>query len=134
MSYRLHPAVSSDLGLEPALESYLHGLRRYTGLEIAFRMIGFEQRLDPEIESAPVSDISRDYHKRAKALRGGTFQALHHQRPNIIFRGEDDGVGFDMSKSFRQGLALWHERTNCHECTFAARQWEGERRSVSKYP
>ncbi len=107
MSYRLHPAVLSDLGLEPALESYLHGLRRYSGLEIAFRMIGFEQRLDPEIETV-LYRISQEIITNALKHSGAELFRLSIIKgyPNIIFVAEDDGVGFDMSKSFRQGLGL----------------------------
>jgi PAS domain S-box-containing protein len=42
MSHRLHPAVLSDLGLEPALESYLSDISRYSRLDIDFRMVGLK--------------------------------------------------------------------------------------------
>jgi PAS domain S-box-containing protein len=107
MSYRLHPAVLSDLGLEPALETYLHGIRRYSGMEMDFRMIGFEERLDPEIETV-LYRISQEIvtnalrHSGAERFRLSIIKGY----PNIIFVAEDDGVGFDPSKPFNQGLGL----------------------------
>ena len=107
MSYRLHPAVLSDLGLEPALESYLHSVRRYSGLEIDFRMIGFEQRLDPEIETV-LYRVSQEIITNALKHSGAELFRLSIIKgyPNIIYVAEDDGVGFDMSKSHGQGLGL----------------------------
>ncbi len=107
MSYRLHPAVLSDLGLEPALESYLHGIKRYSGLEIDFRMIGFEQRMDPEIETV-LYRVSQEIITNALKHSGAELFRLSIIKgyPNIIYVAEDDGVGFDMSKSYGQGLGL----------------------------
>lgn len=107
MSHRLHPAVLSDLGLEPALEAYLQSIGRYSGMEIDFRMIGFENRLKPEIETIlyrisqeVITNVLR--HSGAELFRLSIIKGF----PNIIFVAEDDGMGFDMSKSFMQGLGL----------------------------
>lgn len=107
MSHRLHPAVLSDLGLEPALESYLHGIRRYNGIEIDFRMIGFENRLKPEIETI-LYRISQEVITNALKHSGAELFRLSIIKgfPNIIFVAEDDGIGFDASKSCMQGLGL----------------------------
>ena len=117
MSYRLHPAVLSDLGLEPALESYLHGLRRYRRPGNCLQNDWIRAAPGPGDRDRPVSDISRDYHKRAKALRGGTFQALHHQRipqHHICGRGRRGWIRHVQIVQTGVGITR-HERTNCHD-------------------
>jgi len=109
MSHRLHPAVLSDLGLEPALESFLSDISKYSGLKIDFRMVGFEKRLDAETETV--------IYRIAKEVVTNTLkhsQAVHFKLsivksyPHIIFLAEDDGIGFDTSKldNYRDALGL----------------------------
>lgn len=109
MSYSLHPALLSDLGLEPALESYLSSVSKHSGLEIDFKMVGFEERVDPAIETV-LYRLSQEAltntlkHSRAKHFRLSIIKGY----PQIIFLAEDDGIGF-VSSEFdqpRQGLGL----------------------------
>ncbi|HDZ90466.1 MAG TPA: sensor histidine kinase, partial [Deltaproteobacteria bacterium] len=109
MSYSLHPALLTDLGLEPALESYLSSVSRSTGLDIDFRMVGFEDRVDPGIETV-LYRLSQEAltntlrHARAEHFRLSIIKGF----PKIIFLAEDDGVGF-VTGQFdqpRHGLGL----------------------------
>jgi len=107
ISYSLHPALLSDLGLEPALESYLSGISKYSRLEIDFRMVGFEERLDPEIETV-MYRISQEAltntlkHSQAKNFKLSIIKSY----PHIIFLAEDDGSGFDSSEISEHKNAL----------------------------
>jgi PAS domain S-box-containing protein len=129
MSHKLHPAVLSDLGLEPALESCLHGIRRYSGMEIDFRMIGFGERLSPEIETV-LFRISQEIVRNALKHSGAEFFRLSIIKgyPNIIFLAEDDGVGFNPSESCRHGLGLLgvRERVAMIGGTFSIRSSVGK--------
>lgn len=116
ISHRLHPALLSDLGLEPALDSYLAHICRHTDLQIDFRMVGFGGRLDPEIETI-LYRLSQEAltntlrHADAKHFKLSLIKGY----PYIIFLAEDDGVGFDFGE-FQQnhdhalGLLSMRER------------------------
>jgi PAS domain S-box-containing protein len=96
MSYRLHPALLTDLGLEPALDSYLRSIGRRTSLHIDFKMVGFEGRLAPEIETALYRLTQEVVTNTLKHARASCFRlSIVKGYPHIIFSAEDDGVGFD---------------------------------------
>jgi PAS domain S-box-containing protein len=96
LSYKLHPPLLSDLGLEPALDSYLTRISKHSGLNIDFKMVGFAERLDLEIETV-LYRLSQEAltntlkHARAKHFRLSIIKSY----PHIIFAAEDDGMGFD---------------------------------------
>ncbi|MGC8492086.1 MAG: PAS domain S-box protein, partial [Syntrophobacteraceae bacterium] len=85
ISHRLHPAILSELGLEPALESCFERISRYTPLEIDFRMVGFQNRMDPRIETI-LYRISQEAinntikHSQAKHFKLSIIKSY----PNII--------------------------------------------------
>jgi len=96
LSSRLHPTLLSDLGLEPALDLYFKEVRRHSGLDIEFHMVGFDDRLEGDTENV-LYRFSQEAltntlkHSMAKHFRLSIIKSY----PNIIFRAEDDGVGFD---------------------------------------
>ncbi|MFQ5483816.1 MAG: PAS domain S-box protein [Desulfobacterales bacterium] len=109
ISYRLHPALLSDLGLEPALDAYLKNILKHSELKADFKMVGFEERVDPEIESV-LYRLSQEVltntlkHANAKQFKLSIIKSY----PDIIFLAEDDGVGFDSSnfKEHKQAMGL----------------------------
>ena len=88
LSYQLHPPLLSDLGLEPALDSYLTRIANHSGLKIDFKMVGFEERFDLEVETV-LYRLSQEAltntlkHARAKHFRLSIIKSY----PHIIFRG-----------------------------------------------
>ncbi len=109
MSHRLHPAVLSDLGLEPALESYLSDISKYSILKIDFRMVGFEKRLDADTETVIYRIAKEVVTNTLKHSEAENFKlSIVKSYPHIIFLAEDDGVGFDPGKvdNRRDGLGL----------------------------
>ncbi len=131
LSHRLHPAILSDLGLEPALESYLSDIARYGGLEIDFRMVGFEKRIDTETETV-LYRLAKEVvtntlkHSGAKHFKLSIVKSY----PHIIFIAEDDGIGFDTSKldyhSNALGLLGMRERVSLMEGSFSIRSSRDE--------
>jgi len=109
ISYRLHPAILSDLGLEPALDAYLTDISRHSELKVDFKMVGFEDRVDQVIESM-LYRITQEAltntlkHAEAKHCKLSIIKSF----PQIIFLAEDDGVGFDSSdfNGHKQALGL----------------------------
>jgi signal transduction histidine kinase len=107
ISYRLHPALLSDLGLEPALESYLSTISKHSMLNVDFRMVGFEGRVDQETEIV-LYRLSQEAltntlkHSRAKHFKLSIIKGY----PQIIFLAEDDGIGFDSGEFDKPKHAL----------------------------
>jgi PAS domain S-box-containing protein len=129
ISYSLHPAILSDLGLEPALDSYVANLSRHRGIEIDFKMIGFEKRLDPDMETI-LYRLSQEAltnslkHARAKHIKLSLIKSY----PRIIFVAEDDGVGFERPTRSSQSLGLlgMRERASMLGGNFSIRSNPGQ--------
>ena len=107
LSYRLHPAILSDLGLEPALDTYLTDIAKHSGLKVDFKMVGFEERVDPEIESVLYRISQEALTNTVKHADAGRFKlSIIKSFPQIIFVAEDDGKGFEPGEFSGQKQAL----------------------------
>lgn len=96
ISHRLHPVLLSDIGLEPALDAYFTRFARHVGLEIDFRVIGFESRPPPEVETTLYRLAQEAFNNTLKHSGAKRFRLLIVKSyPHIIFLAEDDGFGFD---------------------------------------
>jgi len=131
LSYRLHPTLLSDLGLEPALNLYFKEVSNHSGLEIDFRLVGFDHRLDPEIETvfyrfSQEALTNTLKHSGAEHFRLSIIKSF----PRIIFAAEDDGKGFDGHIKERDqrslGLLGMRERASLLGGTFHLRSNPGE--------
>jgi PAS domain S-box-containing protein len=117
LSYTLHPALLSDMGLEPALDSYLTGIAKHSEMEIDFKMVGFKKRLNPEIETVLYRLSQEALTNTLKHAGAKHFKlSIVKSYPNIIFAAQDDGVGFDASDFDRHkdtlGLLSMRERAS----------------------
>ena len=131
LSYTLHPVLLSDLGLEPALDSYMTGIAKYTEMSIEFKMVGFEKRLNPEIETV-LYRLSQEAltntlkHSGAKHFNLSIIKSY----PHIIFAAKDDGVGFDSSEFIKHkdtlGLLSMRERASMLGGSFSLRASKGK--------
>jgi PAS domain S-box-containing protein len=107
ISYRLHPALLTDLGLEPALDAYLAHISKHCDLDFHFRMVGFENRIDPDLETLLYRLSQEALTNTLKHARAKTFHlSIIRSYPNIIFVAEDDGIGFDVSRLDQHQHAL----------------------------
>jgi signal transduction histidine kinase len=107
ISHRLHPALLNDLGLEPALESCLARISKYSQIEIDFKMVGFEGRLDPQTETLLYRISQEAVNNTLKHSHATHFRlSIIKSYPNIIFLAEDNGIGFDQEQFERDGQAL----------------------------
>lgn len=96
LSYSLHPTLLSDLGLEPALNLYMEEVGNRSAFDVEFRMVGFDQRLDPDTETVLYRFSQETLTNALKHSGGSHFRlSIIKSYPKIIFLAEDDGVGFD---------------------------------------
>jgi PAS domain S-box-containing protein len=99
LSHRLHPALLSDLGLEPALDAYLKNISERSGLAIEFKMMGFGKRVNLDIESVLYRLAQEALTNTLKHACASRFKlSIIKSYPNIIFLVQDDGIGFDAEK------------------------------------
>jgi PAS domain S-box-containing protein len=96
LSYHLHPTLLVDLGLEPALDLYFKEIGNHSSLDIEFNMIGFDQRLAPDMETAFYRFSQEALTNVLKHSGAEKFVlSIIKSYPRIIFQAEDDGIGFD---------------------------------------
>jgi PAS domain S-box-containing protein len=131
LSFHLHPTLLSDLGLEPALALYMKEIKLNSDLDIEFDMVGFDQRLGMETETAFYRFSQEALTNTLKHATAEKFRlSIIKSYPKIIFLAEDDGVGFDtkiIGKDKRSlGLLGMRERTSLLGGTFQLRSKPGK--------
>ncbi len=131
LSYHLHPTLLSDLGLEPALDLYFKEIKNHTGHNIEFSMVGFDRRLDVDMETVFYRFSQEALTNTLKHSGADNFRlSIIKSYPKIIFRAEDDGIGFDTqiigSDKRNLGLLGMRERTSLLGGTFQLRSKPGE--------
>jgi PAS domain S-box-containing protein len=99
LSHRLHPALLSDLGLEPAIDAYLSHISKHSNLRIDFKMMGFRERVDLDIESVLYRLAQEALTNTLKHASATWFKlSIIKSYPNIIFLVQDNGIGFEPEK------------------------------------
>jgi PAS domain S-box-containing protein len=131
LSYRLHPPLLSDLGLEPALDAYLTRISKHSELNIEFKMVGFEERLDRETETVLYRLSQEALTNTLKHANAENFRlSIIKSYPHIIFAAEDDGSGFDCDEVIRNnntlGLLSMRERASMLGGEFSLRSSKGK--------
>ena len=131
LSYRLHPTLLIDLGLEPALKLYFKEILDHSNLDIHFNMIGFDKRMDKDLETALYRFSQEALTNTLKHSGAETFNCkIIKSYPNLIFTAEDDGIGFDEKVENQDkrslGLIGMRERTLLLGGTFQLKGRPGE--------
>ena len=131
LSYHLHPTLLSDLGLEPALDLYFKEIKSHTGHNIEFSMVGFDRRLDVDMETVFYRFSQEALTNALKHSGSDNFRlSIIKSYPKIIFRAADNGVGFDTqiigADKRNLGLLGMRERTSLLGGTFRLRSKPGE--------
>ena len=100
LSLDLRPAMLDDLGLVPALRSYVGRYTRRTGMEVAFEAVGMEEQLSPEMDTAlyrivqeALTNVAR--HAQARSIR----LRLECKASTVAVLVQDDGRGFDVEQT-----------------------------------
>lgn len=131
LSYRLHPTLLIDLGLELALKLYFEEIEKHSIMDINFQMVGFDQRLDAELETL-LYRFSQEVLTNTLKHSGAEMFSLSiiKSYPRIIFLAEDNGVGFQTDTIYKDrfnlGLLGMRERVNLNNGIFQLRSIPGE--------
>ena len=130
LSYHLHPTLLVDLGLEPALNLYFKEIQNHSSLDIEFNMVGFNHRLNPDMETVFYRFSQETLNNALKHSGAEVFQlSIIRSYPRIIFLAEDDGIGFDtqvVGKDKRSlGLLGMRERASLLGGSFQLRSKPG---------
>ncbi len=131
ISHLLHPALLTDLGLEPALDSYLNQIARQSSLNIDFKMVGFSGRVNHDIETVLYRFSQEALSNTIKYAKASFFKlSIIRGYPSIIFIAEDDGIGFDQNENNSErpslGLLSMRERTAIRGGKFSLRTEKGK--------
>jgi PAS domain S-box-containing protein len=101
----LMPASLDHLGLEGALYQHIASFREQTGLDVTFKVEGFESmRLAPDLETALyrfVQEALTNGARHAGARHVWVF--LRRESSLVRITVQDDGVGFDAEAALRRG-------------------------------
>jgi signal transduction histidine kinase len=131
LAYNLHPTLLSDLGLEPALDLYFKEIKNHTDHNIEFSMVGFDRRLDVDMETVFYRFSQEALTNALKHSGSDNFRlSIIKSYPKIIFRAADDVIGFDPqifgTDKRNLGLLGMRERTSLLGGTFQLRSKPGE--------
>jgi signal transduction histidine kinase len=131
LAYHLHPTLLTDLGLEPALKLYFKDIETHSNLNIEFQMIGFNSRLEKDLETSLYRFSQEGLTNTLKHSGAEIFKLkIIKSFPKIIFIAEDDGIGFDDKKAIidkrSMGLLGMRERANLLGGTFQIKGRSGQ--------
>jgi len=131
LAYHLHPTLLTDLGLEPALKLYFKDIEKHSGIKIEFHMVGFDGRLEKELETSLYRFSQETMTNTLKHSQAEIFKLkIIKSFPKLIFIAEDDGIGFDENDTCKDkrslGLLGMRERAQHLGGTFLVRGRPGQ--------
>lgn len=116
--FDLRPMALDDLGLLPALRTYLKDFQAKTSIETELVLFGQERRLDSVYEVAIFRLVQEALHNVSKHARAArVWIKADLSKPDLLLlQVRDDGVGFDPSQvrtSADSGFGLTGMRERC---------------------
>jgi signal transduction histidine kinase len=93
----LRPSILDDIGLVPAVEKYLNGMRKEDGCHVTFKVKGKIPRLSSEIETTVyriVQEALLNVRKHARATE--LKVTLGSKGKRLVVEVADNGCGFDV--------------------------------------
>jgi signal transduction histidine kinase len=111
LSHTLHPVVLHELGLEGAVDSWLPGFKRQSGLEIRYEKSGDSRPLSHEISTHLYRVIQEALNNVSKHAKAKTAALRLRFLPDaVILEVQDEGVGFDKTDKHGLGMVSMRER------------------------
>ena len=113
LSQALHPVILDEIGFEGAVDHYLPGFRKQTGIAVTYEKSGDARELDRAVAihlyrvmQEALNNVARHSHSKEAAVR------LYYQPDSVVLEVEDYGVGFGHSQSRGMGLVSMRERAD----------------------
>ena len=104
LSHALHPVILDEIGFEGALDQYLPGFQKQTGIEVHYEKSGAGRELDRgvaihlyRVMQEALNNIAKHSQSKRAAVR------LRYLPESVVLEVEDDGVGFGSSHGVRHG-------------------------------
>ena len=130
----LRPSALDDLGLVPALQSFVAERLEEAGVTLHWDATGLRRRLPPEMETALFRIVQEAVNNVIRHAEAETVMIqLREEDARVIAEVEDDGIGFDIARVTRQrageaglGLLGMRERASLFGGTMEAESAPGE--------
>jgi len=112
LSQALHPMVLDDAGLEGALDLYLAGFEKQTGIEVRYEKDGESRAVDRDVAIHVYRVLQEALNNVAKHSKSAEAEVrLRFHAEAMVLEVEDHGVGFGQEKEGRgMGLTSMRER------------------------
>jgi signal transduction histidine kinase len=111
LSRALHPIVLDEAGLESALDAYLPGWERQTGISIRYEREGASREIDRgvaihlyRIVQEALANVAHHSHSKTATVR------LRFLEKILVLEIEDPGVGFGSQEKQGMGMVSMRER------------------------
>lgn len=111
LSRALHPVALDEAGFESALDSYLPGFERQTGIQIRYEKAGASRELDRGVAIhlyRVMQEALNNIARHSKATRAAV--RLSFLPEAVVLEVEDEGVGFGNREKQGMGLVSMRER------------------------
>jgi len=111
LSHALHPVILDEVGLESALDVYLPGFERQTGIALRYEKTGHSRDLDRELSThlyrvmqEALNNVAHHANAKRAAVR------LHFLEETLVLEVQDEGDGFQKKHERGLGLVSMRER------------------------
>jgi signal transduction histidine kinase len=111
LSHALHPAALEELGFESAIDQYLPGFERQTGIAIRYEKVGISREVDRGVAIhlyRVMQEALNNAARHSKSTRASV--RLRYLPEAVVLEVEDDGVGFGSREKPGMGLVSMRER------------------------
>jgi signal transduction histidine kinase len=113
LSHALHPVILDEIGFEGALDQYLPGFQKQTGIEVRYEKSGAPHELDRgvtihlyRVMQEALNNIARHSQSKLAEVR------LRYQPEAVVLEVQDHGIGFGNSPAHGLGLVSMRERAD----------------------
>jgi signal transduction histidine kinase len=112
LSQALHPMVLDDAGLEGAVDLYLTGFEKQTGIAVRYEKDGDKRAVDRDVAIHIYRVLQEALNNVAKHSKSAEADVrLRFRAAELVLEVEDHGVGFRLEKEGRgMGLTSMRER------------------------
>ena len=127
LSQALHPVVLDDAGLEGALNLYLPGFEKQTGIAVHYEKVGESRLVDRDVAIHVYRVLQEALNNVARHSKSAEADVrLRFRQQELVLEIEDHGVGFGQAKEAKgMGLTSMRERTELIHGTIEFAQRNG---------